>query len=151
MNIRKATMKDLSRIAEIFVFNNRINYYPIFRQESFSFGKLQVVSMIDHYFSKEDILKTLYVAEDQGIIKGFMEIRQTEIGKLYVEPCFQGCGIGHELIEYAKDKLCADFLWALEKNTRARKFYHSHGFIENGEKELEEGTTEYLLKLTLKT
>ena len=29
MKIRKAELKDLSRIAEIFVFNNRINYFPI--------------------------------------------------------------------------------------------------------------------------
>ena len=47
--IRKATEEDLSRIAEIFVFNNRINYFPIFKQEEYSFGELQVVSMIDHY------------------------------------------------------------------------------------------------------
>ena len=45
--IRKATEEDLSRIAEIFVFNNRINYFPIFKQEEYSFGELQVVSMIE--------------------------------------------------------------------------------------------------------
>ena len=44
--IRKATEEDLSRIAEIFVFNNRINYFPIFKSEEYSFGELQVVSMI---------------------------------------------------------------------------------------------------------
>ena len=52
MNIRKATKEDLSRIAEIFVFNNRINYFPIFKQEDFSFGELQVVSLIEKYFGK---------------------------------------------------------------------------------------------------
>lgn len=149
MNIRKAATCDLSRIAEIFVFNNRINYFPIFKQEEFSFGELQVVSMIDNYFSKDEILNNLFVAEDNGIIKGFMEIRKNEIGKLYVDPCFQSRGIGDQLIEYAKDCLHVDFLWALEKNIKARKFYNRHGFIENGEKELEEDTTEYLLKLTL--
>lgn len=149
MNIRKAATCDLSRIAEIFVFNNRINYFPIFKQEEFSFGELQVVSMIDNYFSKDEILNNLFVAEDNGIIKGFMEIRKNEIGKLYVDPCFQSRGIGDQLIEYAKDYLHADFLWALEKNIKARKFYNRHGFIENGEKEFEEDTTEYLLKLTL--
>ena len=45
--IRKATRYDLSRIAEIYVFNNRINYFPIFNDESFSFGKLQVISLAD--------------------------------------------------------------------------------------------------------
>ena len=84
MNIRKATKEDLSRIAEIFVFNNRINYFPIFKQEDFSFGELQVVSLIENYFGKTEIMDTLFVAEDNGIIKGFMEIRGTEIGKLYV-------------------------------------------------------------------
>ena len=59
MNIRKAELKDLSRIAEIFVFNNRINYFPIFKDENFSFGELQVVSLADNYFGKEEILKKI--------------------------------------------------------------------------------------------
>ena len=147
MLIRKAVKSDLSRIAEIFVFNNRINYFPIFKQEEFSFGKLQVVSLIDSYFGKEEILNSLFVAEENGILKGFLELREAEIVKLYVEPCFQSGGIGRRLMEYATQTLHAEFLWALEKNTRARAFYHRHGFLENGERELEEGTTEYLLKL----
>lgn len=151
MIIRKAEKRDLSRIAEIFVFNNRINYFPIFKQEAFSFGELQVVSLIDSYFGKEEILNSLFVAEENSIIKGFMEIRGTEIVKLYVEPCFQSGGIGHGLMEYAIQTLHPDFLWALEKNTRARAFYHRHGFLENGERELEEDTPEYLVKLIRKS
>ncbi len=151
MIIRKAEKRDLSRIAEIFVFNNRINYFPIFKQEEFSFGELQVVSLIDGYFGKEEILNSLFVAEENKIIKGFLEIRGTEIVKLYVEPCFQSGGVGHGLMEYAIQTLHADFLWALEKNTRARAFYHRHGFLENGERELEEDTPEYLVKLIRKS
>ena len=79
--IRKATEEDLSRVAEIFVFNNRINYFPIFKQEEYSFGELQVVSMIDHYFGKGEVLENLYVADECGIVKGFMEIHGTEIRK----------------------------------------------------------------------
>ena len=80
-------------------------------------------------------------------MKGFMEIHGTEIRKLYVDPCFQSGGIGKKLIEHAISTFDADHLWALEKNTRAIAFYHRHGFMENGEKELEEGTTEYIAKL----
>lgn len=47
MNIRKAIIDDLSRVAEIYVFNNRINFFPIFKDEVFSFGELQVVPLID--------------------------------------------------------------------------------------------------------
>ncbi|MEI3197524.1 MAG: hypothetical protein V8S56_01955 [Lachnospiraceae bacterium] len=46
----------------------------IFKQEDFSFGELQVVSLIENYFGKTEIMDTLFVAEDNGIIKGFMEI-----------------------------------------------------------------------------
>ena len=35
MSIRKAESGDLSRIAEIYVFNNRINYFPIFKDEKY--------------------------------------------------------------------------------------------------------------------
>ena len=78
MKIRKAELKDLSRIAEIFVFNNRINYFPIFHEEAYSFGEMQVVPMIDQYFKKEEILNRIYVYDD-GIIRGFTEINGTEI------------------------------------------------------------------------
>ena len=146
MNIRKANTKDLSRIAEIYIFNNRINFYPIFKEPDFSFGELQVVSLIDHYFKKEEILNQIYVFDD-GLIKGFMQINETEICKLYVEPCFQSEGIGHELITFAIEELGSSLLWALEKNTRAIAFYQRHGFCLSGRKKLEEDTTEYLVEL----
>ena len=41
-------------------------------------------------------------------------------------------------------------LWALEKNERAIAFYARHGFFPNGEKKLEEGTEEYLIRLERK-
>ena len=100
MKIRKAELKDLSRIAEIFVFNNRINYFPIFHEEAYSFGEMQVVPMIDQYFKKEEILNRIYVYDD-GIIRGFTEINGTEICKLYVDPCLQNNGVGHGLITFA--------------------------------------------------
>lgn len=98
MRIRKAAVDDLSRIAEIYVFNNRINFFPIFKDESFSFGELQVVSLIDSYFKKDEIINNIYVSDD-GLIKGFIQMNRTEICKLYVDTSFQSEGIGNELIE----------------------------------------------------
>lgn len=144
--IRKAKINDLSRIAEIYIFNNRVNYFPLFKDEEYSFGQLQVVSFVHHYLRKEEILKSLFVFDD-GIIKGFFQISGTEILKLYVDTFFQNKGIGHELINYAVQELQADHLWALEKNTRAISFYQRHGFHLTGQKTLEEGTTEYLVQL----
>ena len=39
------------------------------------------------------------------------------------------------------------YLWVLEKNKRAIDFYTVHGFMITGEKQLEEGTTEYIIKM----
>lgn len=77
MNIRKARLDDLSRVAEIYVFNNRTNYFPIFKDEGFSFGELQVVSLVDNYFKKEEIIENIYVF-DNGLIKGFLQMNKTE-------------------------------------------------------------------------
>lgn len=146
MNVRKAKTNDLSRIAEIYVFNDRMNYFPIFKDEGFSFGELQVVSLANNYFKKDEIIKNTYVFDD-GIIKGFIQMREKEICKIYVDTFFQSEGIGKELIKYAINELLADNLWALEKNTRAIYFYERHGFYLTGEKKFEEDTTEYLVKM----
>ena len=147
MNIRKAKTNDLSRIAEIYVFNNRVNYFPIFKDEKFSFGELQVVTMADNYFGKDKILKNILVYND-GLIKGFIQMNGTEICKIYVDTFFQGEGIGKELIEYAINEYHANNLWALEKNERAICFYKKHGFNLTGQKNFEEDTVEYLVQLT---
>lgn len=150
MSIRKAAAEDLSRIAEIYIFNNRVNYFPIFQDESFSFGELQAVPLANGYFRQDEVLGNLYVFDD-GIIRGFMQIDGTEICKLYVDTFFQGKKIGARLLEYAVREFHADHLWALEKNTRALSFYQSHGFRLTGEKQYEEGTTEYIVKLVRKS
>lgn len=146
MNIRKAEARDLSRIAEIFVFNNRINYYPIFGDAQYSFGELQVLSVIDSCFGKAEVLVNLYVFDD-GLIKGFIQTDGTEIVKLYADPFFQSHGVGKALIEFAVSRFGANHLWALEKNTRAIAFYGRHGFLPTGIRKFEEGTTEYLIEL----
>lgn len=146
MNIRKAETRDLSRIAEIFVFNNRINYYPIFGDAQYSFGELQVLSVIDSCFGKAEILKNLYVFDD-GIVKGFIQMNGTEIVKLYTDPFFQSHGVGKALIEFAVSRFGANHLWALEKNARAIAFYGRHDFLPTGKRKFEEGTTEYLVEL----
>ena len=144
--IRPATPADVSRIAEIIVFNNRLNYFPIFRDEGFSFGAVQVLPLAREYLDDPDRLRRTWVYDD-GVIKGLAAVAGGEIEKLYVEPAFQNRGVGAALLEYAVNALGASWLWALEKNESALRFYARHGFLPDGERRLEEGTPEYLLKL----
>ena len=143
--IRKATTSDISRIAEILVFVKRIKFRPIFQNDDYSFGELQVLSVAEKYKSP-DILDNIWVYDD-GIVKGLIHIEGNEIVELYVDYFFQNQGVGSALIEYAKDKYPVTFLWAIEKNVEAIRFYERHGFHVTDNKKFEEGTTEYLVKL----
>ena len=149
MNIRKATENDLSRIAEIYVFNNRLYYYPIFKDAAFSFGKLQVASYMEEYRQEPGALEHTYVYDD-GVLKGFVKLNGTEVHKLFVEPAFQSEGIGAALLEFAIRTFGADHLWVLEKNTRAIAFYARNGLAPTGRREPEEGTAEYQIELARK-
>ena len=144
--IRKATIKDISRIAEILVFVKRMNYRSIFNDDSVSFGEIQVLSVAEEY-SAPEILNNIWVYEAEGIVKGLIRIVDKEIVELYVEHFFQGQGIGAELIEFAKSDLDANCLWVLEKNTSAIRFYQAHGFNVTDTKQLEEGTPEYKVRM----
>lgn len=146
MQIRKAETRDLSRIAEILVFVKRINYRPIFQNDAFSFGELQVLNVMEEYAAPE-IFEHLWVYDDDGIVKGMIRIEGEEIRELYVDHFFQNQGIGAELIEFAKERFSVRFLWALEKNTGAIRFYERHGFVPTDTRMPEEGTPEYLVML----
>ena len=142
-SIRKATANDLARIAEMVIFNYRLNFYPIFKNDDYYFNELQVPTIMKQYESSID---NIWVYDD-GVIKGIIQIENQEIKKLFVEPVLQGKCIGSMLLKYAIDYHNANSLWALEKNTRAIRFYERHGFIVTADKKLEEDTTEYLVRL----
>ena len=140
--IRKAEIKDISRIAEILVFVKRMNYRVIFRNDAVSFGEIQVLPVAEKY-ARPEILDNIWIYESEGIVKGLIRIVEKEVVELYVEHFFQGQGIGAELIEFAKKEHDVKFLWVLEKNTNAIRFYEAHGFHITDNKMLEDGTPEY--------
>ena len=141
--IRTAKYDDLNRIAEIEVFNYRLKFYPIFLDDAFYFGELQVPNVARRY---ADSLENIRVWDD-GVVKGFILVRNGEVKKLFVEPGLQGQGIGARLLEYAVEHMGAKTLWALEKNPGAIRFYQRHGFRLTGERQLEDGTSEYLVQM----
>ena len=144
--IRRAEKHDAARLAEIEIFNYRLNFYPIFKCDEYYFSVLSVPSLMENYLKNEDILSNTFVYDD-GVVKGFVRIDGSEVKKLFVEPALQGNAIGEKLLEYAVKEHNADFLWALEKNVRAIRFYERNGFHLTDEKKLEEDTEEFLVKL----
>ena len=45
-NLRQAEPRDFSRPAEIELFNYRLNFYPIFKDDGYYFGELNTADMI---------------------------------------------------------------------------------------------------------
>ena len=131
-NIRKASIEDISRIAEILVFSKRKNYRQIFNNDIGSFVELQVCQLAKEYIDRPELLNGYFVYDD-GFVKGVIHIDGSEIKELYVEPFFEGKGIGGELIEFAKTKFNCSKLWVLVENEGAKKFYRQHGFYETEE------------------
>ncbi len=122
------------------MFVKRIKYRPIFRNDAYSFGELQVLSVAEKY-AEPTVLDKILVYDD-GFVKGLIRIEKNEIVELYVDYFFQGQGVGSRLIEYAKENYPVDFLWVIEKNTDAIRFYEAHGFHLTDIKKDEQGITE---------
>ena len=130
--IRKASIEDIPRIAEILVFSKRKNYRHIFNDDIGSFVELQVCRIAQEYTDKPGALDGIFVYDDV-FVKGFIHIDDSEIKELYIDPFFERKGIGGELIKFAKSNFNCSKLWVLAKNENAKKFYKRHGFHETEE------------------
>ena len=159
--LRSAEIKDASRLAEILIFAKRTAYRSIFKNDHVSFNKMQVLDLALSLRDEEHALDDLYVYDDgivKGLIKWCREANPTadcvRIQELFVDPFFQGQGIGSILIkdciQQAKEhNVRKIILWVLEENKPARSFYEKYGFQYNGVQRLEAGTTVKLLEYVL--
>lgn len=149
--VRYATKEDVSRIAELLVFGKRVAYRTIFNNDVDSFKNLQVLDVIKEYQSNPYLLENTLLYDD-GIVKGIIGKRvsvenqdEIELCDFYVEPVFQGMGIGRKLISHLIREAKAEgrkriFLWVIKDNLSARKFYELNGFIADGQEKLIDGT-----------
>ena len=123
-----------------------MNYRKIFQNDKVSFGEMQVYPLAKRYIDNSDELKGMWVYDDE-FVKGVININGKQIVELYVDSFFENQGIGSILIKYAIEQLDCDFLWVLEKNIKAIRFYQKHGFVITEEKQYERGTIEYIVKM----
>lgn len=146
--VRKATLQDISRIAEIIIFGKRVAYRPIFQNDYVSFQEMQVLGIIEALRESPKLMENMLIYDD-GIVKGVINQRvmdgEVEICEFYVEPFFKRQGIGRALMRQVivGAKLAGKqrvFLWVIQENLAARRFYEAQGFVATGETCLIEGT-----------
>ena len=147
--IRKATIHDISRIAEILVFSKRMTYRTIFHNDQVTFNVITVAGVLKEYRDHPEKYRNIRIWDD-GIIKGMlhyeMDGTKMELVELYVDPFFTGSGIGSALLQdflsMAKLKgIETVSLWVIKDNEAARDFYERHGFVYVNEERYVEDTT----------
>lgn len=146
--LRKAGNMDISRIAEILIFTKRTTYRSIFKNDTVSFNEMQVLNEIEK-LSQPSALDNIYVYDD-GIVKAMVKIEdigeKTKVSEFFVDPFFQGEGIGTKILNNVIEKSKEVFLYVLDKNERAIRFYVKMGFKYTGEKEEFLNSGFYMLK-----
>jgi len=148
VEIRRARPADAPAIAEVHVRSWQGAYPGLIPQDY-----LDALRPEDRVGWWRDALATtpwpvVLVAEEDGAVIGFASVSPTrdadddsstvgELQTIYLHPDAFGRGKGASLLHAALEVLrTAGFteatLWALETNTRARRFYERHGFVNDG-------------------
>lgn len=156
--IRPAQLSDVGRIAEILIFTKRTAYRSIFQDDAVSFGEMQVLDTALELQRQPQQLAGMWVYDD-GIVRGMSNIGPCrdpdypyglELYELYVDPFFQGTGVGAALLAdflaQAKDGGRSATLWVLEENEPARAFYAAYGFQPDGERKPADGTEHWEMR-----
>jgi putative acetyltransferase len=79
-----------------------------------------------------------WVAEVDKTVVGFIALIGNEVGAIFVEPDFQGAGVGKALMDKAQQIHGALEVEVFQANSIGRKFYSSYGFEQLIEKTHEE-------------
>ncbi|MGW2301147.1 GNAT family N-acetyltransferase [Streptomyces sp. NPDC001809] len=70
------------------------------------------------------------VAGEAGVV-GLLVLDGGELEQLYLDPSWQGRGLGDRFVELAKRQRPEGLgLWTFQVNGPARRFYERHGFVE---------------------
>jgi len=122
--IREYVETDLECTAKVWLRSgqNEYQYLPAFQ-------KLDEAKAVDIFRRVIQDNCRVWIHESENEVSGFMAMDSNLIDRLYVDPAFQGAGIGSLFIDCAK-KLCPNglVLKTHQQNKRACAFYEKRGF-----------------------
>src|SRR5438477_12534467 len=117
--IRRGTPDDAQAISRLFVrVRDQMTYLPRIADEH--------RPLLGGWFLDRD---EIWVAEESGVVVGFIGLSGAELTHINVDPDAQGGGLGSALLDHAKQQRTDRLeLWVFQKNDGARRFYERHGF-----------------------
>ena len=149
MNVRIADQKDSNIVGNVHFMAWKSAYRGIFPDE---YIESDTPSKRSEEFldSIKDDRCTYFLLEEAGQAAGIVKIREEdntlEIESIYILDEYRGKGFGRQFIDFIKTyRPQADiFLWVLEVNTNARRFYENNGFVMSGESRTIKRGTEFV-------
>jgi GNAT superfamily N-acetyltransferase len=117
--IRRGGREDREAIGRVFLAaRDEMTYLPVIPDDD--------RAVIGTLITRDD--DELWVVEEDGQVVGFADLRADMLAHLYVDPAWQGRGLGGNLFELAKQRRLDGFTWwVFQKNDGARRFYERHG------------------------
>ena len=122
MTLRPATSDDAPAMARILwdCFEISLPFLPQLHTPEAHVGFMNERLLPEH---------TVWVAEVDGAVAGYIAFREGWIQHLFVHPQAQGRGLGPQLLAKALEDGRPKDLWTFQQNTRARRFYEARGFV----------------------
>ena len=135
MEIRRASVSDAAEIAAVHVRTWQAAYQNVFGTERLA--GLDTPRRIAGWTRALEEGESIFVADDDGSVVGFVALGACEVRAIYALPEAWGSGAGPDLMRAAiaqlRDDGCVEaFLWVLEDNPRARRFYEREGWSLDG-------------------
>ena len=138
--IRPYTDEDLGELLEVW-YRASLVAHSFLSEEFFETERRQIA---EHWLP---IAETA-VCETEGRVVGFLSLIDNEVGAIFVDPDYQGRGIGRALMDAARDSRPFLELSVFEANCIGRRFYDAYGF-ELVDRQANEATGEPELRLRL--
>ncbi len=136
MTVRIAFSKDADVIGEVHSSAWKSAYRGII-PDSFIDSDTAAKRKNEFLDSIKDDKCTYFLLEESDQPVGIVKTREAnnglEIESIYILSEFRGKGLGRQFIDFIKVKRSGIFLWVLEANTNARRFYEKNGFTPTGE------------------
>jgi GNAT superfamily N-acetyltransferase len=119
--IRRLTLDDMQSAAQVMrcAFDERLPSLAGLHTPEEDAGYFR-----DHLFPRCEV----WGAFDPELV-GFIAFDDEWIEQLYIDPQWQGRGIGRALLEIPKARTGKLRLWTFQQNAAARKFYERNGFV----------------------
>lgn len=138
--IRSFVEQDLGELLDVW-YQASLTAHPFLSQEFLAAERSEIAK--DWIPQSET---TVY--ESDGRVVGFLSLIDNEVGAVFVEPDFQGRGIGRSLMDRARESRPYLELDVFEANAIGRRFYDSYGF-ELVSRHIDEASGHVALRLRL--